>query len=101
MRYFLGLDVAKDTFAAALLDETGQLVGSTSLANDAAGFAALLAWLPAPAQTIAVCEPTGVYNQRLKQTLATSFESLHEINPRRSSSMRSRKSAPRPTRPMP
>ena len=80
MRYFLGLDVAKDTFAAALLDETGQVVGSTSLANDAAGFASLLAWLPAAAQTIAVCEPTGVYNQHLKQTLATSFESLHEIN---------------------
>jgi transposase len=80
MRYFLGLDIAKDTFAAALLDETGQLAGSTSFANDAAGFAALVAWLPAPAQTIAVCEPTGVYNQHLKQALATSFESLHEIN---------------------
>jgi transposase len=80
MRYFLGLDVAKDSFAAAVLDETGQLVSSTSFSNDAAGFAALLAWLPAAAQTIAVCEPTGVYNQHLKQTLATSFESLHEIN---------------------
>jgi transposase len=80
MRYFLGLDVAKDSFVAVLLDAAGQLVGTATFSNDTTGFNALLAWLPAPAQTIAVCEPTGVYNQRLKQALATSFESLHEIN---------------------
>lgn len=80
MRYFLGLDVAKDSFAAAVLDEAGQLVSAAQFANDAKGFAELLAWLPTPAQTIAVCEPTGVYNQHLKQALSTSFDSLHEIN---------------------
>ena len=80
MRYFLGLDVAKDTFAAALLDEVGQVVCTASFANNLEGFSGLLAWLPAPAQTIGVCEPTGVYNQHLKQTLATALESLHEIN---------------------
>jgi transposase len=80
MPSFLGLDVAKDSFVAALLDEAGQLVATATFANDSAGFAALVAWLPAPAQTIAVCEPTGVYNQHLKQALATSFQSLHEIN---------------------
>jgi len=80
MRYFLGLDVAKDSFAAALLDETGQVVKTANFTNDPAGFSQLVAWLPAPAQTIAVCEPTGVYNQHLKQALATAFESLHEIN---------------------
>jgi len=80
MPYFLGLDVARDSFAAALLDEAGQLVNTASFANDPAGFSQLVAWLPAPAQTITVCEPTGVYNQHLKQTLATGFESLHEIN---------------------
>ena len=80
MRYFLGLDVAKDSFVAVLLDEAGQLVGSATFANHLDGFTELLAWLPAPAQTIGVCEPTGVYNQHLKQTLATALESLHEIN---------------------
>ena len=80
MRYFLGLDVAKDSFVAALLDDAGQVVGTASFANNVEGLSELLAWLPAPAQTIGVCEPTGVYNQHLKQTLATALESLHEIN---------------------
>jgi transposase len=80
MRYFLGLDVAKDSFAAALLDDAGRVVATASFGNQVGGFSELLAWLPAPAQTIGVCEPTGVYNQRLKQTLATALESLHEIN---------------------
>lgn len=80
MRYFLGLDVAKDSFAAALLDESGQVVNTAIFANHLEGFSELLAWLPAPAQTIAVCEPTGVYNQHLKESLGTALESLHEIN---------------------
>lgn len=80
MRYFLGLDVAKDSFAAALLDEAGKVVATATFANNLEGFGELLAWLPAPAKTIGVCEPTGVYNQHLKQTLATALESLHEIN---------------------
>lgn len=80
MRYFLGLDVAKDSFAAALLDEAGQVVNTAIFANQLEGFSDLLAWLPAPAQTIAVCEPTGVYNQHLKESLGTALESLHEIN---------------------
>jgi transposase len=80
MRYFLGLDVAKDSLAAALLNEAGQVVSTASFANNAEGFSELLAWLPAPAHTIAVCEPTGVYNHYLKETFATALESLHEIN---------------------
>jgi len=80
MRYFLGLDVAKNTFVAALIDEAGQVVAVATFPNNLEGFMALLAWLPAPAHTIGVCEPTGVYNQHLKQTLATALASLHEIN---------------------
>lgn len=79
-RYFLGLDVAKDSFVAALLDEAGHLVARAAFANTLEGFAALLAWLPDAAHTIAVCEPTGVYNQRLKHALCAALESLHEIN---------------------
>lgn len=80
MRYFLGLDVAKDSFVAALLNEEGHVVSSSTFSNDLDGFAELVAWLPAPASTIAVCEPTGVYNQHLKGALAVALESLHEIN---------------------
>src|SRR4051812_37725378 len=80
MRYFLGLDVAKDTFVAALIDELGERRGLETFTNDAPGFAALLAWLPQPARTIGLCEPTGVYNQHLKHALAATLESLHEIN---------------------
>jgi transposase len=80
MRYFLGLDVGKDSFAAALIDETGQVLASNTFPNNLEGFRELLAWLPAAARTIGVCEPTGVYSQRLKQTLAAALESLHEIN---------------------
>jgi len=80
MRYFLGLDVAKDSLVAALLDEAGSPPQVASFPNSADGFGQLLAWLPDPAGTIAVCEPTGVYGQRLKWALVTAVESLHEIN---------------------
>lgn len=80
MRYFLGLDIAKESFVATLIDQDGHLVASATFANNPAGFQQLLAWLPAPANTIGVCEPTGVYGQRLKQALAAPLESLHEIN---------------------
>ena len=81
MSHFLGLDVAKDSFVAALLDEAGSLVAPIAkFPNDAGGFAALLAWLPHPANTIGMCEPTGVYNQHLKHALATMLLSLHELN---------------------
>jgi transposase len=81
MRYFLGLDVAKKSFVAALLDEAGQRQASAAtFSNTPAGFAELLAWLPQPADTIGMCEPTGVYNQHLKRFLRTELESLHELN---------------------
>lgn len=80
MRYFLGLDVAKDTFVAALINEHGERSPLATFTNNAEGFAALLAWLPAPARTIGLCEPTGVYNQHLKHALAAALESLHELN---------------------
>lgn len=80
MPYFLGLDVAKDSFVAALLNERGEVLATKTFRNQAPGFADLLAWLPQPARTIGLCEPTGVYNQHLKHALAGALESLHEIN---------------------
>lgn len=81
MQYFLGLDVAMDSFVAALLNEAGELAAPTAVfSNNPEGFAALLAWLPEPTRTIGMCEPTGVYNQHLKHALAGELQSLHEMN---------------------
>ena len=80
MPYFLGLDVAKDSFVAALIDESRAPAKVATFANTPQGFCDLLAWLTDPSQTIALLEPTGVYGQRLKQALAPAVASLHEIN---------------------
>jgi transposase len=80
MKFFLGLDIAKDSFVAVLLDADGRVVQQRTFDNAAAGFAELLEWLPDPRATLALCEPTGVYGKRLHQALATLLGSLHEIN---------------------
>ena len=80
MKQFLGIDIAKDSFVVSLLGSDGQALKSAKFANDAGGFAELVAWLPQPAATIAVCEPTGVYGKRLQQAICNVVESLHEIN---------------------
>jgi transposase len=81
MPHFLGLDVAKDSFMAVLLDEDGQVVqGAAQFANNTDGFAELVEWLPDRMTTIGMCEPTGVYNQHLKHALASQLASLHELN---------------------
>ena len=80
MKPFLGLDIAKDSFYAVLLDGTGQVAQQRSFANVRAGFSQLMAWLPEPRETLAVCEPTGVYGQHLQRAIADCVGSLHEIN---------------------
>jgi transposase len=80
MRFFLGLDIAKDSFYAVLLDGDGNLAQQRCFDNTEAGFARLVAWLPEPRETLALCEPTGVYGQRLQRAIGTVVGSLHEIN---------------------
>lgn len=80
MKFFLGLDIAKDSFVAVLLDRDGCVCQQRTFDNAPAGFAELLEWLPDPRATLALCEPTGVYGKRLHQALATALGSLHEIN---------------------
>jgi transposase len=80
MKFFLGLDIAKDSLVAALMDHQGSILGNHTFANTPAGFAELVAWLPEPQATLALCEPTGVYGKRLQKTLAPVLGSLHEIN---------------------
>ena len=80
MKFFLGLDIAKDSLVAVVVDEQGHVVQHRSFCNTPLGFAQLLAWIPNPSQTLALCEPTGVYGKRLQKALAGSVGSLHEIN---------------------
>jgi len=80
MRYFLGIDIGKESIKVALLDISGQLLKAAAFANDSQGFVALFDWLECPRETLAVCEPTGAYGKRLKQALADAIGSLHEIN---------------------
>jgi transposase len=80
MKFFLGLDLAKDSFVAVLLDCAGRVVQQRTFVNTSLGFAHLLDWLPEPCETLALCEPTGVYGKRLHQALAATLGSLHEMN---------------------
>lgn len=80
MKFFMGIDIAKDSFVALLLDIDGCVIQQRTFANTPAGFAELLEWLPDPRATLALCEPTGVYGKRLHLALATVLGSLHEIN---------------------
>lgn len=49
----LGLDLAKDSFVAVVLDAVGRVVQQRAFANTPAGFAELLDWLSDPRQTLA------------------------------------------------
>ena len=80
VKFFLGLDIAKDSLVAVLIDPQGKLLQQHTFANTPTGFGELLEWLPEPRATLAICEPTGVYGKRLHKALAGSLASLHEIN---------------------
>ena len=79
----LGLDLAKDSFTACLLDEHGTPVGKVeTFLSSAAGLRKLVKWLPRPAQTRAVFESTGVYGKPVIHGLRGVLASLHQLNPR-------------------
>lgn len=80
MKYFLGLDVAKESFYAVLLDAAGETIFAQSFTNDAAGFTRLAQSLPQPDGTLALCEPTGAYGKRMQQALTGVVASMHELN---------------------
>jgi transposase len=80
MKHFLGMDIGKESIKAALVDTDGEVLKTSSFDNDSKGFAELLMWLECPDETVGVCEPTGAYGKRLKQSLANAIGSLHEIN---------------------
>ena len=83
-RFWVGIDVAKRKLDVALLDEAGK-VKSKVLANDPAGFAALMTWLRergAEAASTHVClESTGVYSDGCATALADAGWKVSVVNP--------------------
>lgn len=82
MDAILGIDIAKATFAAALLTPAGK-VRHTSAANTPAGFAALAAWLTRHHVTrVHAClEATGTYGEALATWLHDAGHVVSVVNP--------------------
>lgn len=79
----LGIDLARDSLVACLIDPGGREVRPpTEFATSPAGLRALLAWLPDPTRTRVVFESTGVYGKPLIFALDGMVASLHQLNPR-------------------
>lgn len=81
--FTLGVDLAKDSLVACLLDAGGREVKPpASFTMTPAGLRRLVAWLPDPQSTRAVFESTGVYGKRFVLALDGVVASLHQLNPR-------------------
>lgn len=81
---FLGIDISKATFNAALMLPGGHVL-EKSFSNTTQGFEALKSWVQKPAAKLAVhavMEATGVYYQDLALHLHQWIKTLSVINPR-------------------
>ncbi len=76
-----GVDTHKDTHTAAAVDAAGRVLGSAQFTADAAGYAALLAWLRGfgPLALVGI-EGTGVYGAGLARHLAAEDVPMVEID---------------------
>jgi transposase len=83
-RFWVGIDVSKRKLDVALLNDAGK-VKSKSLANDPAGFAALMTWLKergADAASTHICmESTGTYSEGCATALADADWLVSVVNP--------------------
>jgi transposase len=81
-QFTLGIDLAKDSFVATLLDPQGNaLLPVKTFDNNVQGCLQLLAAIPQPQHTQVILESTGVYGKRLIKTLSASALEIFEINP--------------------
>lgn len=81
--FTLGLDLAKDSLVACLLDADGREVKPLAdFDTSAAGLRRLIRWLVDPGATRVVFESTGVYGKRVISALDGAAVSLHQLNPR-------------------
>lgn len=82
VRHILGLDVAKETIVAFVLDEKGAMLrAAITVSNNRSGFGILERWLPDAHKTVAVLEATGPYSRALIGALAQIVRSVHAVNP--------------------
>lgn len=82
-QFTLGIDLAKDSFVATLLDSRGEVVlPATTFANSVEGCCELLTAIPQPQATQVILESTGVYGKLLMKTLSASAWEVFELNPR-------------------
>ena len=91
-----GVDTHKDTHTAAALDGSGRLLGHREFAANAAGYAALLAWLGTFGRLVRVgVEGSGVYGAGLARFLQAAGVELVEVDrPDRKARRRQGKSDP-------
>jgi transposase len=78
----IGLDISKNYFDAALMDDE-RVVREGRFANEVAGFQQFVTWLPAdldPATPI-VMEATGIYGDELAEWLYTRAYAVSVVNP--------------------
>jgi transposase len=81
--YTLGIDLAKASLVACLLDPAGkEIKPPTEFDNAPAGLRKLLAWMTDAQATRVVFESTGVYGKKLILALDGSVASLHQLNPK-------------------
>jgi transposase len=81
-QFTLGVDLAKDSFVATLLDPQGNtLLPVQTFVNNAEGALQLLAAIPQPQHTQVILESTGVYGKLFVKTLSASTLQLFELNP--------------------
>ena len=80
---FLGIDISKDYFDAALLQEANPKPGHKRFANNARGFEQLAAWLRnRKAEPVHAClEATGTYGQALALFLDEQGHTVSVVNP--------------------
>lgn len=80
--FTLGIDMAKDSFVAALLDRNGERIRPvTTFQNNDQGFRKLLKFIPKPKQTNILLESTGVYGKQFLKALSSDETNLFELNP--------------------
>lgn len=81
---FAGIDIASEAHVAAVVDEAGEVsVKATPFAEDAAGYAKLLAFLGPPGEVLVAMEATGHYWKNLFAALAAHGYAVALINPLR------------------
>ena len=76
-----GVDTHQDTHTAAMIDQVGRVLGTQQFPADAAGYAALLAWMRSFGQLVRVgVEGTGAYGAGLARLLRAERVEVVEVD---------------------